>query len=106
MSKRGGFQELFFSTIMPKVYGIGAAIVIVGALFKIQHYEGAGLMLGIGLGTDFKVKFQQYDNFPIPTDGRGYDEIQIVGGPFRGVGVQCAQIQCHAAADVLESTIP
>ncbi|MBE62801.1 MAG: gliding motility protein GldL, partial [Flammeovirgaceae bacterium] len=33
MSKKGGFQELLFSTIMPKIYGIGAAIVIVGAMF-------------------------------------------------------------------------
>jgi len=43
MSKRGGFQELFFSTIMPKVYGIGAAVVIVGAMFKLLHITGAGL---------------------------------------------------------------
>ncbi|MEO1054039.1 MAG: gliding motility protein GldL [Bacteroidota bacterium] len=56
-SKKGGFSELFFTTIMPKVYGIGAAIVIVGALFKIQHYEGAGLMLGIGLGTEAVIFF-------------------------------------------------
>lgn len=53
MSKRnGGFTELLYTTIMPKIYGIGASVVIVGALFKIQHYEGAGLMLGIGLGTE------------------------------------------------------
>ena len=30
------------------------------------------------LGPNFKIKFQQYDNFPMPTDGRGYDNIQIV----------------------------
>jgi len=35
--KKGGFAELLFKTIMPKVYGIGAAVVIVGALFKILH---------------------------------------------------------------------
>ena len=52
MSKKGGFQELLFSTIMPKVYGIGAAIVIVGAMFKILHLPGAGVMLGIGLTTE------------------------------------------------------
>ncbi|MCK9154986.1 MAG: gliding motility protein GldL [Paludibacteraceae bacterium] len=33
-------------------YGFGASIVIIGALFKIQHYPGAGLMLGIGMGIE------------------------------------------------------
>ena len=58
MSKqKGGFTDLLFKTIMPKVYGIGAAVVIVGALFKIQHYPGAGVMLGIGLGTEAVIFF-------------------------------------------------
>ncbi len=39
-SKKGGFVELLFRTIMPKVYGIGAAVVIVGAMFKILHLPG------------------------------------------------------------------
>jgi gliding motility-associated protein GldL len=55
--KKGGFTELFYTTIMPKIYGIGASIVIVGALFKIQHIQGAGLMLGIGLGTEALIFF-------------------------------------------------
>jgi gliding motility-associated protein GldL len=37
---------------MSKLYGFGAAIVIVGALFKIQHWPGASLMLIIGLSTE------------------------------------------------------
>ncbi len=57
MSKRGGFQELFFSTIMPKVYGIGAAVVIVGAMFKLLHYPGAEIMLGVGLSTEAIIFF-------------------------------------------------
>jgi len=57
MSKRGGFQELFFSTIMPKVYGIGAAVVITGAMFKLLHIEGAGVMLGVGLTTEAIIFF-------------------------------------------------
>ena len=32
---------------------------------------------GISLGRNFRIKFQQYDNFPLTTDGRGYDEIAI-----------------------------
>lgn len=37
---------------MSKLYGFGAAIVIVGAMFKIMHWPGAGPMLVIGLTTE------------------------------------------------------
>lgn len=37
---------------MAKLYGFGAAVVIVGALFKIEHLPGASLMLTIGLLTE------------------------------------------------------
>ena len=37
---------------MAKLYGFGAAVVIVGALFKIQHWPFASLMLIVGLGTE------------------------------------------------------
>lgn len=55
--KKGGFVELLYKTIMPKVYGIGAAVVIVGALFKILHIEGADIMLMIGLLTEAAIFF-------------------------------------------------
>ncbi len=37
---------------MSKLYGFGAAIVIVGAMFKIMHWPGAGAMLVVGLSTE------------------------------------------------------
>lgn len=37
---------------------------------------------GMTLGAGFQIKFQQYDNFPIFTDGRAYDDI-VVGVPVR-----------------------
>ncbi|MCW5911699.1 MAG: gliding motility protein GldL [Cyclobacteriaceae bacterium] len=55
--KKGGFVALFFTTIMPKVYGIGAAVVIIGALFKILHLEGANAMLMIGLSVEAGIFF-------------------------------------------------
>ena len=55
--KKGGFVELLFKAIMPKVYGIGAAVVIVGALFKILHLTGADQMLMIGLSTEAVIFF-------------------------------------------------
>jgi len=50
MSKKG--ENLLEDVIMPKVYGLGAAVVIVGALFKIMHWPFAGPMLVVGLGTE------------------------------------------------------
>ncbi|MFY0607933.1 MAG: gliding motility protein GldL [Cyclobacteriaceae bacterium] len=57
MSKKGGFMELLFTTIMPKIYGIGAAVVIVGAMFKILHLPGASAMLTIGLSVEALIFF-------------------------------------------------
>ncbi|HBH24032.1 MAG TPA: gliding motility protein GldL [Cytophagales bacterium] len=56
-SKKGGFTELLYGSIMPKVYGIGAAIVIMGAMFKLLHLPGAGAMLGVGLTTEAIIFF-------------------------------------------------
>src|SRR6185436_867465 len=55
--KKGGFMELMYKTIMPKVYGIGASVVIVGALFKILHLNGADEMLMIGLSVEAGIFF-------------------------------------------------
>jgi len=38
-------------------YGIGASIVILGALFKIQHWSGGGAMLSIGMIVEALVFF-------------------------------------------------
>ena len=46
-----------FKKMMAKLYGWGASVVIVGALFKIQHWNGAGLMLTIGLLTEAVIFF-------------------------------------------------
>lgn len=42
---------------MAKVYGFGASVVIVGALFKIMHWPGANPMLILGLGTESLIFF-------------------------------------------------
>lgn len=41
-----------YKKIMGKVYGLGAAVVILGALWKILHLPGANEMLIAGLGTE------------------------------------------------------
>ena len=58
-----------FKNFMAKLYGIGAAVVIMGALFKIIHLKGADLMLIIGLTTEavifaisaFEAQPKEYD---------------------------------------------
>jgi gliding motility-associated protein GldL len=46
-----------YKNFMSKLYGWGAAVVIIGALFKINHYTGADIMLIIGLGTESLIFF-------------------------------------------------
>jgi gliding motility-associated protein GldL len=41
-----------WTVFMAKLYGFGAAVVIVGALFKIMHWPFAGPMLVVGLSTE------------------------------------------------------
>lgn len=55
--KKGGLAAFLYGTekgktIVNMAMSLGAAIVILGALFKIQHYPGASLMLIIGLCTE------------------------------------------------------
>lgn len=42
---------------MSKLYGIGGAVVIIGALFKLQHLPGSAAMLWAGLGTEAIIFF-------------------------------------------------
>lgn len=42
---------------MSRLYGWGASIVIIGALFKIQHYPYAGLLLVVGMVVEAVVFF-------------------------------------------------
>jgi len=38
---------------------------------------------GIALGSNFQIKFQQFDNFPFNTDGRTFDDVSITAtGPL------------------------
>lgn len=46
-----------YKNMMAKVYGIGAAIVIVGALFKIIHLKFANELLIVGLLTEAGIFF-------------------------------------------------
>ena len=51
------FKEKFFTHIMPKITGIGASVVILGAMFKILDLPGGSWMIGIGLSTEALIFF-------------------------------------------------
>lgn len=44
--------SFFWDKFIPFFYSIGAAVVIIGAMGKIMHYDWAGIALPVGLGTE------------------------------------------------------
>jgi len=56
-----------FANIFNKVNCWGASVVMVGALFKIQHYPGASVMLMVGLLTEAVIFFVTGLS-PVPTE--------------------------------------
>jgi gliding motility-associated protein GldL len=77
MAKNGGFLDTFYAKIAPIITGLGASIVIVGALFKIQHWPGAGPMLTVGLGTEAALffMFAFAPNHPEPDWSKVYPQL-------------------------------
>ena len=53
----GDLKKKFYEKIMPKIYGIGTSIVIIGAMFKLLNWSGGGFMLGLGLTTEAIIFF-------------------------------------------------
>ncbi len=73
--KESGMDKFFNSRPWKKVqaviYGLGASVVIVGAMFKILHWKGANEMLIIGLTTE-AVIFAISAVEPLPKDHKEY----------------------------------
>lgn len=51
------FESRGFKRTMAYVYGWGASVVILGALFKIMHWPGAGILLTAGMSTEALIFF-------------------------------------------------
>jgi len=59
----------WYKLMMPKLYGWGAAVVILGALFKIEHLPGASYMLMAGLGMEAIIFFfSAFEKQPVEHD--------------------------------------
>lgn len=50
-------QTKTFKSAMTKLYGFGASVVVLGALFKLEHWNGADYMLTAGLVTEAIIFF-------------------------------------------------
>ena len=62
-------EAKWYKVMMPKLYGWGASLVIIGALFKIQHWPLAGLFLSVGLITEAIIFFfSAFEKTPTETD--------------------------------------
>jgi len=65
-------------TLMGFIYSWGASIVLVGALFKLNHYPYSGVLLGIGLITEAIIFFVSAFEPPLdmPEWSRVYPELK------------------------------
>jgi gliding motility-associated protein GldL len=74
--------------LIAKLYGFGAALVIIGALFKLEHWPGATIMLSIGMLTEFVIfTFSAFDPVPKEYEWENvYPELLTEGGDGPGGG--------------------
>ena len=63
-------ESIAGQTFLNYAYNWGAAIVILGTLFKLTHLAGANLMLFIGMGTEVVVFFISAFDRPFDKEGK------------------------------------
>ncbi|HKJ78549.1 MAG TPA: gliding motility protein GldL, partial [Prolixibacteraceae bacterium] len=67
------FRTKRWKTFMGYVYGWGASVVMIGALFKLQHWQYSGLLLTVGLITEAFIFF--LSAFEPPLDMPEWDKV-------------------------------
>ncbi len=95
-------QSSGWKSFMAKLYGIGASVVIIGAMFKIMHWPGASIMIVAGLTTEAIIFFFSafeplheeldwtlvYPELAGMTDPDEMEELRDESLANRGVGLQ------------------
>lgn len=67
--KNAGTWFFIYKRIIPIIYGLGASVVIVGALFKILHLNGANMMLMIGLLVEAGIfALSSFEHIAVPEE--------------------------------------
>ncbi len=102
-------------------YSIGAAIVILGALFKILHLPGGNMLLSVGMGTEVLMfiltafdrppkEYNWEEVFPVLASNDPDDRPDFAsGGGVQGGGVVIAgnvTSMPDSAVDIAASTVP
>lgn len=72
------FKTKRWKTFMGFVYGWGAAVVLIGALFKLEHWPYSGILLTIGLSTEALIFFLSAFEPPVemPEWSKVYPELR------------------------------
>lgn len=92
-------QNKKFKKFLSRLYGFGASVVILGALFKIEHWKGASIMLSAGLFTEAIIFFFfAFDSEPEPEHPEG-EEVQAAGMGYAAGGLAVAGIG-YAGGDI------
>ncbi len=90
-------------TVLNYLYSWGAAVVILGTLFKLTHIAGANLMLFVGMGTEVLVFF--FSGFERPyevaeeekrEEAAAMGQPVIINGPIVTGGVIPSSVQTGA----------
>ncbi|HZK04048.1 MAG TPA: gliding motility protein GldL [Bacteroidaceae bacterium] len=102
-SKRG-------KSILNYSYSWGAAIVILGALFKLTHIEGANLMLFIGMGTEVLVFFISGFERPFMQNWNSKDEdnssvLVSTSGSYINKRVPASSSESNDFTDIIETQV-
>ena len=96
-------------TILNYLYSWGAAVVILGALFKLTHISGADLMLFIGMGTEVLTFI--VNGFERQSSSKSDEAPSTAGGPviIGGAPIAAGAVVSNAvpvAAPVASSVVP
>ena len=72
------FKTKRWKTFIGYVYGWGASVVLIGALFKLEHWQYSGVLLTIGLSTEALIFFLSAfePSVDIPDWGKVYPELR------------------------------
>ena len=120
MKKSKGIQAFMDSakgkTIMNYFYSWGAAIVILGTLFKLTHLPGANIMLFVGMGTEVIVFLFSAFERPYEVDDEEQQSASvmsgttgqpiIINGPIMAGGTPAAQENITVLEDIAPATGP
>ncbi len=85
-------QSMGWKKFMAKVYGWGATVVLIGAMFKIMHWKGSGPMLVAGLSTEafifftsaFEPLHEEYDWSLVYPELAGLEDEDELDGKAQG----------------------